>query len=225
MLGNKRLLLLVRGAGGAISLLLFFTSLKYLPVGTAVTLRYLSPIFAAIFAVIWLKETIKPIQWLFFLLAFLGVFVLKGFDSDLSMVGLSMILGSALFMGFVFVVIVKIGKQDHPLVIVNYFMLVGTLVGGLLCFTDWRNPVGMEWALLVILGIVGFISQLFMTKAFQIASTNQIAPLQYLEVIFTVMIGAFWFMEVYTLWSLLGIILVVIGLTMNILYKGRKARP
>ncbi|PRP66692.1 DMT family transporter [Nonlabens agnitus] len=223
MLGNKRWLLILRGVAGAISLLLFFASLKFLPVGTAVTLRYLSPIFAAIFAVIWLKERIKPLQWLFFLLAFAGVLVLKGFDDGLSLIGLSMIILSALFMGLIFVVISKIGKQDHPMVVVNYFMFIGTVLGGLLSIGNWKNPIGVEWIWLGILGIVGFVGQLYMTKAFQIASTNQIAPLKYLEVIFTVMIGAFWFLEIYTWWSLLGILMVMAGLTLNILYKGRNA--
>jgi drug/metabolite transporter (DMT)-like permease len=106
-------------------------------------------------------------------------------------------------------------------------MATGTVLGGLLSIGNWRNPVGMEWLLLGALGIVGFIGQLYMTKAFQIASTNQIAPLKYLEVIFTVMIGAFWFMEIYTFWSLLGILMVMAGLTLNILYKQRfsKSEP
>jgi len=224
ILGNKRWLMIVRGVGGAASLLLFFASTKYMPVGEAVTLRYLSPIFAAIFAVIWLKEKIKPVQWLFFLLAFAGVLVLKGFDEDLNMIGFGMVILSALFMGFVFVVIAKIGKQDHPLVVVNYFMFIGTVLGGVLSIGNWRNPVGIEWLLLGILGIVGFIGQLYMTKAFQIASTNQIAPLKYLEVIFTVMIGAFWFLEIYTIWSLLGIMMVMTGLTLNILHKQRLSK-
>lgn len=222
MLGNKRWLLITRGVAGAVSLLLFFASLKYLPVGTAVTLRYLSPIFAALFAVVWLKERILPAQWLFFLLAFAGVLVLKGFDGDLSWIGLGMIVLSAFFMGFIFVVISKIGKQDHPLVIVNYFMFIGTVLGGVLSITEWKNPIGVEWLLLGMLGVTGFIGQLYMTKAFQIASTNQIAPLKYLEVIFTVMIGAFWFLEIYTIWSLLGILMVMVGLTLNILYKAKK---
>lgn len=225
MLGNRRWLLIFRGVVGSVSLLLFFGSLKFLPVGTAVTLRYLSPIFAAIIAVIWLKERIKNVQWLFFLIAFAGVLVLKGFDNELSLIGLGMVVVSALFMGAVFVIISKIGKQDHPLVIVNYFMFIGTILGGILSINDWKNPVGVEWLILSMLGIVGFIGQLYMTKAFQIASTNQIAPLKYLEVIFTVMIGAFWFMEIYTLWSLLGIVMVMTGLTLNIFYKQNSSTP
>ncbi|PZX43154.1 EamA domain-containing membrane protein RarD [Nonlabens dokdonensis] len=221
LLGNKRMLLIARGVIGAISLILFFLSLKYLPVGTAVTLRYLSPIFAAIFAVIWLKETIKPLQWLFFFMALTGVFVLQGFDGTTSLIGLLLVLTSALCMGLVFVVISKIGKQDHPMVIINYFMIIGTVLGGLLALNDWKTPVGNEWFLLLGLGVVGFIGQLFMTKSFQIASTNQVAPLKYLEVIFTVIIGVVWFLEIYTIWSVVGILLVITGLVLNILYKAR----
>ena len=221
ILGNKRGLMILRGCGGALSLLLFFAATKYMPVGEAVTLRYLSPIFAAIFAIIWLKEKIKPAQWLFFLLAFAGVLVLKGFDENLNLTGLVMVLLSALFMGLVFVVISKIGKQDHPLVVVNYFMFIGTVLGAILSIGNWRNPEGVEWLLLGILGIVGFIGQLYMTKSFQIATTNQVAPLKYLEVIVTVMIGGFWFLEIYTIWSLIGILMVMAGLTLNILYKSK----
>ncbi len=222
ILGNKRSLLVTRGIAGAVSLILFFLSLKYLPVGTAVVLRYLSPVFAAIFAVIWLKEKIRPIQWLFFLLAFSGVLVMKGFDNDLSLIGLVLIFSSALVMGIVFVTISKIGKQDHPIVIINYFMAIGTLLGGVLALNDWRTPQGNEWIILSSLGVVGFVGQLFMTKAFQIASTNQVAPLKYLEVIFTVLIGAFWFMETYTIWAILGMVMVIAGLLLNIFYKSRK---
>jgi drug/metabolite transporter (DMT)-like permease len=58
-----------------------------------------------------------------------------------------------------------------------------------------------------------------MTKAFQSASTNQVAPLKYTEVIFTVTMGLLWFNEIYTLWSLLGIFMIIVGLVLNALYK------
>jgi drug/metabolite transporter (DMT)-like permease len=221
ILGNKRSLLLTRGVAGAVSLILFFLSLKYLPIGTAVVLRYLAPIFAAILAVFWLKEKINPVQWVFFLLAFVGVLIMKGVDNNLSLTGLILVGASAGFLGLVFVTIGKIGKADHPIVIINYFMAMGVLIGGVLALTAWKTPQGVEWLLLISLGVVGFIGQIFMTRAFQMASTNQIAPIKYLEVVFTVLIGATWFMEVYTLWSLLGIVLVLTGLFLNIIFKSK----
>ncbi|GAL61684.1 EamA family transporter [Algibacter lectus] len=51
------------------------------------------------------------------------------------------------------------------------------------------------------------------------ASTSQVAPLKYIEVVFTLLFGTFIFGEVYTFWSLLGIALIVGGLILNIRYK------
>jgi len=223
LLGKKRTLLILRGLFGVTSMTLFFMSLKYLPVGSAVSLRYIAPIFAAIFAVFLLKEKIKTIQWLFFAIAFFGVLILKGYDSQVSNIGLFLVLGASIFSGLVFILINKIGKQDHPVVIVNYFMAIATVVGGVLSINNWVAPTGVEWFLLLGLGIFGFFGQLFMTKAFQIASTNQVAPIKYVEVIFTVLIGIFWFGEIYTLWSILGIFLIITGLILNVLFKQKPA--
>lgn len=222
LLGTNRKLLILRGLVGVISMSLFFMSTKYLPIGTAVSLRYLAPIFAGVFAIYFLKETIKRLQWFFFALAFAGVIILKGFDTDLDGTGLLLIFMSAIFSGLVYVVISKIGKSNHPVVVVNYFMVISTIVGGLLSINNWVNPKGIEWLMLFSLGIFGYFGQVFMTKAFQVAATNQVAPLKYLEVIFTLLIGVLLFSEVYTLYSLLGITMIICGLVLNAIYKGKK---
>ena len=222
ILGNNRKLLIIRGLVGVTSMSFFFMATKYLPIGTAVSLRYMAPIFAAVFAVLLLKEHIKPLQWLFFSVAFAGVIVLKGFDANLDGYGLVLILISAIFSGLVYVVISKIGKGDHPVVVVNYFMVISVIIGGLMSINNWITPIGIEWLMLLGLGVFGYFGQVFMTKAFQVASTNQVAPLKYLEVIFTVLFGVFIFGEIYTLWSLLGIAMIIFALILNAIYKGRK---
>jgi len=218
-LGNKRMLLLLRSIVGLISMVFFFKSLKYMPMGTAVSIRYIAPLFAALFAIFLLKEKIKPIQWLFFILAFIGVVILKGFDAEVESIGLLYALISAIFAGFVYISIRKIGSADHPLVVVNFFMVLSTLIAGVLAIGNWRSPSGMEWAIFASLGVFGYFGQYYMTKAMQIGETNQVAPLKYLEVIFTMGIGLLWFQEQYTLWSVLGILCIVLGLTLNVVSK------
>lgn len=222
MLGNQRKLLVLRGLAGVTSMTLFFMSLKYLPVGTSVSIRYIAPIFAALFAVVLLKERIKGWQWIFFLMSFVGVVVLKGFDGQVSFVGLSLAMGAAIASGLVFILINKIGQGDHPVVVVNYFMLIATLVGGVLAIPYWVMPTGLEWLFLLSLGVFGFFGQLYMTKAFQGAKTNLVAPFKYMEVLFTGAIGFWWFDELYGMWSLLGIFLIVGGLVLNVWYKSRQ---
>lgn len=219
MYGNKKKLLILRGIVGVTSMALFFFSLKHLPMGSAVTIRYISPFFAAIFALFLLKEKIKHIQWLFFLIAFCGVVILKGLDTQINPIGLLYAVTSALFGGLVYIIIRKIGNQDHPIVIVNYFMIIATIIGGLLAIPNWITPLGYDWLILLSLGLFGYLGQLYMTKALQTIETNQAAPLKYIEVIFTLIIGVIWFSEVYTLFSLLGIFLIIIGLVLNIMAK------
>ncbi len=219
VLGNQRKLLTIRACIGLISMSLFFFSFKYLPVGTAVSLRYIAPIFAALFAVFLLKEKLKPIQFLFFLIAFAGVMILKGFDSNVSNLGMLLVITASVFTGMVYVLIRKIGKGDHPVVVVNYFMFISTLIGGIVSLFIWVAPQGWDWALLASLGVFGYFGQVYMTKAFQAAPTNVVAPIKYTEVIFTIAIGVFWFGDTYTLWSFIGLFLIIGGLVANTLVR------
>ncbi|MFK8059787.1 MAG: DMT family transporter [Polaribacter sp.] len=214
--GKNKKLLFLRGFLGVISLTCFFQSLNYLSIGTAVSLRYTSPIFAAIFSLFFLKEKIKPIQWFLFLIAFIGVLIIKGFGTELNSLGLLLILLSAISLGFIFIVIRMIGNSENPLVIINYFMLMAFIFGGLMSINNWKNPSLDQWLLLLSLGVFGFIGQLLMTKALQLYKTTVIAPLKYLEAVFVIIIGATWFKEIYTLWTLLGICLIFSGLLYNI---------
>jgi drug/metabolite transporter (DMT)-like permease len=222
ILGNNKKWLFLRGLFGVISLTCFFQSLNYLAIGTSVSIRYTSPIFAAIFALIFLKERVKPIQWLLFLIAFVGVLIIKGFGTDINSIGLFFIMLSAIFLGLIFVVIRKIGNSENPLVIINYFMVMAFVFGGVMSINHWKNPNLTEWLLLLSLGVFGYFGQLYMTKALQSHETNVIAPLKYLEVVFMIIIGAFWFDEVYNLWTLLGIFLIMLGLIYNIYLKRKK---
>ena len=222
ILGNNKKLLITRGVVGVTSMTLFFMSTKYLSIGTAVSLRYLAPIFAGIFAVIFMKERIWPLQWLFFIMAFLGVVILKGLDTELNTYGLLLVLLASVTSGLVYIIISKIGKGDHPVVVVNYFMIIATLTGGILSINNWVNPKGIEWLLLFSLGVFGYYGQVYMTKAFQTGKTNQVAPVKYVEVIFTVILGLLLFNEIYSFWSLLGIALIIGSLILNVLYKERK---
>ncbi len=223
ILGKERKLLVARGLVGVSSMLLFFMAIDYMPIGSAVALRYISPIFATIFAILLLKERVKPLQWIFFLMAFAGVFVLKGFDGAIPLKGFLFVVLASLFSGLVYIIIRKIGNREHPVVIVNYFMCIATIVGGILSIFHWTTPTLIDTALLLSLGCFGYFGQLFMTKAFQLGETNVIAPLKYVEVIFAIIVGVGFLDETYTLWSFIGMLMIIGGMLLNIWYKKRSS--
>ncbi|MEM6803444.1 MAG: DMT family transporter [Bacteroidota bacterium] len=223
ILGNNKKILIARALFGVASMATFFLAFKVMPFGSTVSLRYVAPIFAAIMAVFYLKEQIRPLQWFFFALAFAGVVLLKGFDLRISSLGLTYVIISAFFSGVVYVIIRKIGQSEHPLVIVNYFMFIASLTGLIFSWHIWIWPQGQEWLILSSIGIFGFFGQFFMTKAFQIEKTSKVAPMKYMEAIFALLVGWLWLGETYSAWAFVGIVLILAGMLLNVFFKGKKA--
>ncbi len=220
-LGSKRPILFLRALVGVTSLALYFWALKSIPVGTATSLRYMSPIFASILAVLLLKEKIKSIQWLLFFIAFLGVLIIKGFHLEVNTLGLIAVLLSAFFVGLVFVLIRKIGTTDHYLVIIFYFMFAAFAISGIATMYHYVPPKGMEWVYLLSSGVAGFIGQLTMTQALQMEETNTIIPFKYSEIIFTLFAGWVFFGETQNLYTSLGIGCIIIAVLGNTFIKMR----
>ena len=219
--GNHPKMLLLRAVVGMISLSTFFIVVQRIPLGSAISLRYLGPIFGAMLAAYYLKEKINSWQWLSFGIAFSGVIALKGFDIRIDYLSLILILISAVFVGMVFVLIRYLSTREHYLTIVNYFMIICILTG--MCFINyWRMPVGVEWYSVISIGIFGLVGQVFMTKAFQTEETSVLAPFKYMELVWALALGFFFFSETYEWLPFMGIVLIIFGMIMNVWAKDKK---
>lgn len=213
--GTNKTLLIGRAITGTIALTLYFYAVKIMPLASATTLRYLAPIFGVVLAIFLLKEKVRWYQFAFLSLAVIGAALIKGFDSRITLTGLTVVLSSAFFLGFVFVIIRKIGKSEHHLVVINYFMLACMTFGLIGMTTEYRAPTNNEWMLLISLGVIGYLGQVFMTQAFQIEETNKVAPLKYLEAVFVLVLSFIWFEERYEWMAIFGMLLIMIGISLN----------
>jgi len=124
--------------------------------------------------------------------------------------------------GLVYVTIRKIGKSENPIVIVNYFMTLAAIIGGVLSIFNWTQPIGIEWLIIISMGIVGFIAQIFMTLALQGAEANLITPFKYAEVIFTLIAGWLLFNEYQTLFTIFAMAVIIFSLLANVYVKQKK---
>jgi len=219
ILGNNKLILLFRGFLGLISMVFFFQSIKYLDLGISVSIRYSSPIFATIFAVLFLREKVNIIQWIFIIISFIGIILINVIGVEIDLIGFLYALLSAISLGLVFLITNKIGNTESPLVIINYFMFIALVFSGLMAIDKWVSPTLFELMLLILSGGLGYIGVLYLTKSFQNDKVNIVAPLKYLEVIFTIILGVCFFGEIHTEYSLLAIFLILIGVFFNILLK------
>ena len=142
--GSNRIMLIARGTAGTIAVVTFIITLQHLPLAPAVTIQYTSPIFTTLIAIVILGENIRWIQFLFFAISFAGVVMIKGFNGNISIGYLTLGLFSALCSGVAYNLVRSLKEKEHPIVIVLHFQLVGTIIGFVGCFFDWRMPQGSD---------------------------------------------------------------------------------
>lgn len=216
-------LIVIRSLVGSISMFAFFYILPRMPLGTSVTIKYLSPVFTALFAGAMLNEKIKPKQWFYILLAFTGVLLLKGFDSRVALVDLGIGLISAVSGGLLYIILRQIGDDDHPFVVVFYFMMIASFISAVFMIPYWVTPDLSDSLVFLGVGFFGFVAQIYMTKAFQEKDdANFLAQFKYLEAAYAIIIGFLWFKETYTVLSFLGIILIFLSLILTIRLKSKE---
>lgn len=217
--GKNKPILIARGVAGAIALLIFFQLLQEIPLAAASSLAYLAPIFTTIIGIFIVKERIKPIQWIFFLISFGGVLMIQGFDARIEFIHLIMGIATSFFMGLAYNFIRKLKTSEHPLVIIFYFPLVMLPISGIWSGFVWEMPQGVDWFYLLMVGVLTQIAQFFMTKSYQTEELGVVSIVNYVGIVFSLSFGWVFFDEIFNVLTFVGMGLVVAGVVANVLFK------
>lgn len=223
-IGSNHLYLLLRGVFGTTALYCFFLTLQQMPLASAQTIQYLSPIFTATIAIFVLSEKVKPAQWVFYAISFAGVVLIQRFDSRISPFYLGIGILSAFCSGMAYNLVRGLRGKEHPLTVVLHFQLVGTVVGFISLFFEWKTPVGRDWFYLFLVGVFSQLGQIFLTNALQRERIAGVAIVSYTGLIYAVTVGWFVFGETQGIISLAGMALVVVGVMLSILHGRRQQR-
>ncbi len=230
MWGVNKKWLLIRSLAGTTALTIFFYTIHQIPLAIAIVVQNLSPIFTVILAMFLLKERVRMLQWFFIVMSFFGV-ALIAYDqfgnSDSKLEGISffwlgMGMVSAFISGIAYTAIMKLRTTDAPIVIVMYFPMVAIPLMTILCFFEFTMPRGIEWWILLTIGIFTQFAQIYMTKALHEGAAATITPFKYLSIIYAFLVGYFFFGEKLSWMVDLGIAIVLIGVLSNAFIRTRK---
>jgi drug/metabolite transporter (DMT)-like permease len=179
---------LLRGLLGSVSLIGYFYAITQLPLATAVTLNYTSPLFLAVTTTVILRERFSP--WLVFAIAlgFGGVAMLLQPNFEEGKAGAAMIgLFSGVLASWAYLSVRSLGRLGEPdWRTVFWFGAVASV----LCST-WQlatagfSPVRADnaWVLLG-LGVSGVGAQLAMTRAYRTGNTLVVGTFSYSAIVF-----------------------------------------
>lgn len=199
---------------GFAALLLFFYAIAHLPLATAITLNYTSPLFLALFTPILLHEQPKKTLYVGLVIGFIGVILLlaPNFNREdwlASSLGLCSGVGAAL----AYVHVKQLGKANEPdWRTVFYFTLVGTTGAGVwMLFDHFQALTWPDIPLLLGLGVSATIAQLAMTRAYRTGNTMVVASLAYVTVILASLLGAIWWQEQLSASAYIAIGLIILS--------------
>ena len=215
--GNNKPLLLLRSLLSTFAVIIYFYTITIMILTDAVTIRQLSPFFIILLASIFLREKIYFRKITIFILAFLGALLVvkPGFRIDIYPAVIAL-LGAILTAGS-HVAVRSLRLTDHSLVILNYFgYSIGIISFGILLWQgNFIIPVASSLFVLLSLGLFGLVGQFTLIKAYEMAPTKLVSLYLYLQIIFSALLGVFFFKEIPDLFSILGAFLIIISGYLN----------
>lgn len=201
----------LRGLAGTLGLIGLFWTIKHIPLASAVTLHYLSPLFTVVLASIFLKDRVKGLHYLALFISFIGVALIKEFDPNITTFQVVIACLSALSAAVAYTTIRSLKDKADPLLIVYYFPLVTIPLCTIPLINYWVTPTLIELIALVVIGFLTFLAQLLLTQAYTVGTAKEIAPYNYLGIFYAMIFGQFLFDEILNYKILFGIFLVLFG--------------
>jgi drug/metabolite transporter (DMT)-like permease len=219
---NKTLLWL-RGVFGTLSLCCFFYALQNLPLATTIVLQNLSPLFGLLLAAWITHEVVSAKQWWFFIISFVGVCLVRGFDASTNNVALVCAIASAFFSALAHQMIRKTQKKEDPYLILFYFSVVSFFFVLPFGIPEWVAPTSQEWIYLLGIGLATFVGQVFLTQSLQNGLTQEVSQFGFLQVLIAAALGVILFDEAVGLLALLGIGVILLGVFLSARHKNSGA--
>ncbi|ENU33506.1 DMT family transporter [Acinetobacter parvus] len=190
----------------------FFYAIAHLKLSNAMVFTYSSPIFIPVIAWLFLKEKITIAMICAAVLGFIGVFCVAKPDQGLlnwiSVIGIA----SSLLASMAFVTVRALTQTEPPERIVFYFCLIGSTLSVIPMFWVWRPYHLQELLFLIGAGILANVSQIFMSHAYRLAPAGQIAPVNYMAIIFACVWGFLLWNEVPDLYSVIGFCIILLAI-------------
>ena len=204
----------VRGIAGSCAMGLGFAGLKYLPLPEVTAIRFVSPILMVVLAALILGEKFRFIRIAAVLLGFIGVVIIVAPRLSVGLgtneaLGVGLTLGSACLAAVAQVFVKGMSGSESTTAIVFWFSATATLLSLLTLPFGWIWPNSYELVLLIGAGVVGGLGQILLTASYRFAEAGVLAPFTYISMLWSILIGYFWFNEVPTIAMLIGATFVI----------------
>lgn len=212
-----------RALANALSMIFWFSALSMMALADATALSMLGPLFAMMFAALFLGEQVGSRRWwaLAFGMAGALVIVRPGFET----VGLGaiLVLLRGVAQGVNKVMAKSLTKTEDTGVIVAYLLILATPITLVPALFVWQWPTIPDIVVLVGMGAVGAIANLCMVKAYGMVDVSVVEPVTFTRLVWAAVLGYLIFAEFPDYWTWIGGAMIVAA-TSYISHRESKAK-
>jgi drug/metabolite transporter (DMT)-like permease len=188
----------------------YFSALHYTELPTAAVISFVSPFITTALAGIMLGEPIGPRRWAAVGVGFLGALLILRPGSGVVHLASFLVLISAACNALYQILTRSLAARDSAEASNTYIAVVGFIVSSLAVPFFWETPRSLfDLALFVSLGIFGGFGHYFIVKALEWGPAAVIAPLNYGQLVGTVIIGDLVFSEWPDAWTWFGATVII----------------
>lgn len=207
---RRPLMHLTRCMIGLSAMYCFFFSISHLPLAQAMLLNYCTPLYVPLIAWLWLKE--RPSMQLLpiVLIGLTGIAVMlrPGSPTGISLFALVGVTSGVLAAG-AFVAIRRLSRTEPSLRIVFWFTGLSLVISATPLPWQWQTPSLGALLIMAAAGGLASLAQVALTRAYSLAPAAQVAPFNYLVVLFAGVLGIVFWQEHFDLMTVIGALLVV----------------
>ncbi len=202
-----------RGFVGGIAVYLFYLAILKLGVGKGSVYIYSYPSLATLFSMLILKEKVEPIKFVVIFISFAGLILLSVGGGKESLAGMGfyelIAIAGSITTGLAVVFVKKLHDSDN-----SYAIFFSQCIVGFWMFlvpsgaTQAKGDVS-ELLLLVLVGVVATIGQLFMTEGYKYVNVATGSLLQSMVPVFNLFSGWLIFREQFSTVEMVGSLVIV----------------
>ena len=195
------------------AVMLWFYAVTKLPIAEVTALGFVSPIFVVFGAVFFLREQLTKPRIAAIVLGLVGIFVIlrPGFGV-INSGSIAMLIAAPLFAATK--VLTKfLVKHDSGSTIVVYLSIFAALAMAVPAISVWTQPSGVNLFLLSGTALFATIAHLCMAKGLALVDLTVSQPIDFLQLVWTTLIGVMLFSEPSVIWVWVGGGIVVLSAT------------
>lgn len=211
-----------RGFLGAIAMVCFFKGLSLITLAETTTIGFLVPAFATILAIIFYREKVGIRRWSAILIGFIGTIIVIRPDISIKLGSILILISTISWAGSVLIT-KKLTSKDSNSTIALWQVIYATIPAFFLAYFNWEWPDIRQFFLLIIIASLGTVAHLSINAAIKRGEISMLMPLDYLRLIWSIIIGYLLLGDLPTDSLLLGAFLIIIS-TGFITYREAKIK-